>query len=239
MAIANKTQYYALPLPIGSETMEYQDFINDTNNLLDAALHNIATSANQASQAAAAAQSGVSAADTKIEAIQTDLTEWNIPALKTEVNSIDSRLEVVEDDVMSFINPEIIQVTRKGIASNPVIKSGGLLIIPAQTYSGSPDRNEACTLKYLNKDNTPLSTSNNGYEICTIPGNIFNLPENNTLYEYSKPGMIFDTASTSDITRLNVGLLFNGVNTMLYAMLPSSTIGTYFSTSFIVPLGVY
>ena len=94
--IINHTEFYNLPLPTGNEIVAYQDFINDANNIIDAALHSIQNTLDTVSTTATNAADGVAAADRKIEELVQANIDNETASLPQYKQDTDIRLENLE-----------------------------------------------------------------------------------------------------------------------------------------------
>lgn len=249
MAVNNVTEHYRLPLPTSNEVMQYQDFINDANNLLDAALW-------ENKQAVVAAQTDATNAltqgaenNTKLEALTAQITEYDIPGIKTKQSAINDRLEVVEDEVMTFVAPTVIPGTQDGSALVVGwIKAGGFMfqsnvVVSSNSVLDSLDTgtetpaygNFILSGKYVNT--VPISLM----EASTISGNILNLSENNKWYVVSRNNSIFTENSNGLNPRADKTFCFvryNGVNTQIALSRVSTQSGYHWIQFLAIPLGV-
>ena len=211
------TEHYNLFTPSGNETVAYQDFINENNQKIDDALfanHNSAATANENAQTAL---SGLEAANTNINNLQTEVTGYGIPDMKTEISAQDSRIEALEDTVG---NTDIVVVNIINALDSPTFKNaylkGDLFGLNIITTMG---RGSASF------DVTPLpgyntySTRKNfilARNFINLEGNPLRLEEMNKYYELPFPcSGIF---SNNGLTGFDyIAAVYNGTYTSLFA----------------------
>lgn len=226
--IANKTEHYGLPLPVSNETMAYQDFINEPNGIIDGALYSLQQAIDNLSTTITQLGNSVTALDTKVSGIQTTLTQADLPGMKTEISSLDSRVETLEDDVMSFIAPTPIPRTRGGSPRLPLVKAGGIvfcnegIVVNISDVPGATIPVNTVIHGYGNlTSDVVLNYNANAFELGTVSGNLLNLPENN---EYYLANYIQNLAWKDNFFQsgpVNLVAIYNGVNTIFYALLGS------------------
>lgn len=205
----NRTPNLELVLYEANDIMDGVEFINDNNSKIDTYASQTRAIAQSANALAGQANEGVGAADTKIEAINTRLQQDEVDTLPQYKSDTDGRLEALEDDVNSFIKP-INRFTRLDGSFLECYESGGMLYINALPI------NSAIVL-----GTNSLETSIIGNEeIISLPkkgdfakaaGNVYGM-------EVNKLKVVTNfqlTQSNKQAYVLNVGVYYNGVDTIL------------------------
>lgn len=245
--IANKTEHYGLPLPVSNETMAYQDFINEPNEIIDGSMYALQQSIDNLNTTLTQLSNSVGALDTKINGIQATLTEADLPGMKNEISQLDSRVEVLEDDVMSFVAPQPVPFTRGGANAGNMLRSGGLLIFnnsyfvtSETTHSVSNSGTSYAAYGNITKGRTITETYWE-FELATVAGNIFNLSQD-TKYDFGTIPMMQrneSSSSTSSMTSIYLVAEYNGVNTVLKIanVIPASTL-TWMVFYATIPMGI-
>lgn len=243
MAIANKTTNYGLPLPVGGETMAYQDFINEPMQIIDTQMKANADGVATNTQGLTQANQNISAADTKIANIQDNLNQWNVPGIIQEQESMDSRLTAVEETTMEFVHPEYITITN--IDNNPrsisALKSGGLLFVNG--LYGKQSEAITITNRYDYSTNTLIPGEQSGViPLGQIEGNIFNLPSTQNYYVAMVDYQSLHITGTNEFRTVlcDIWLHYDGTTTEFYAR-PSITGSNfdYVYVNFMIPLGIF
>lgn len=230
--IANRTEYYGLPLPTGNEVIAYQDFINDANNIIDGALHSLQNTLDTVSTTANNAADGVAAADTKIqELVQANLDNESasLPQFKQDTNA---RLENLEDDVngmISWIYPFLAQSS--GASTSEIcISSIGFSFI-GRTFSLTESYTEPMVAFHSGTNRTFSSPKR--HKAYKVGGNYFNLPLLNTYY--IEPVAAYN--SEKNYATYYFGVLWTGTETRIDFLIDSASDNTIINApSCIVPI---
>lgn len=207
------TEHYNLFTPNGNETVAYQDFINENNQKIDEALFANQNSAATANENAQTALTGLEAANTNINNLQTEVTGYGIPDMKTEISAQDARIEALEDTVG---NIDIQPVTLVKALDTPhiqcaYIKNGFFtLIVSTQCGAGAStfSANPYPGLSMIAPSNITLARN-----FINIEGNPVNLTENNYFVMPAVP-IIHKTGQAQRCTLI---LYYNGVYTQAFA----------------------
>lgn len=214
--VSNFTPNYGLPLPIGTDIMRYQDFINEPMSKIDSALQENKENAANAQEEANAASSAASAADGKIEAVVNELNEWNIPQLIQTVNNHETRIANLESIVNSSIVPEAIPVTHAGNQIGAAIKTGRMLFVCGHSSTIRINTN-GMALPYGDYTQEE-AIAGQCYEQAQMVGNVLNLPTSNEYYKITNAlGNYSDSTNNTEGTGIaKIYAIFNGVNTIIY-----------------------
>lgn len=228
--IANRTEYYGLPLPTGNEVIAYQDFINDANNIIDGALHSLQNTLDTVSTTANNAADGVAAADTKIqELVQANLDNESasLPQFKQDT---DVRLESLENDVMGLTGWSKFLTTTSGSLTENVLKSSiGVYVAAHSIETTAWDNITESVITYINGSNLDTFTVKSLWG--NAPGNIFNLKVINTMYAFTT----YATENGGEFHIVGYGVKWNGVQTEFYDLGRNITTKLYLMDS-IVPM---
>lgn len=242
-----RTPNLDLVLYEANDIMDGVEFINDNNGKIDTYCSQTRGIAQSANALAGQANQGVGAADTKINAINSRLSQDEVDSLPQYKTDTDARLDSLEDGVTSFLSPQNVPYTKNGNQQTGMMRSGGLLIYNygnVITSSTNPNVVPTAGTVYKAYGNITTSfseTSNNFglYEMATIGNNILNLPDMDKYYVGSVLSLITSSGSRV-LVNLSLIAIYNGVNTIIYARLDNSakTDNSYL-ISFILPLGIY
>lgn len=211
--IINHTEFYNLPLPTGNEVVAYQDFINDANNIIDAALHSIQNTLDTVSTTATNAADGVAAADTKIQELVQANIDNETASLPKYKQDTDIRLENLEDDVngLSSWTGGWLDAAA-GVDSNSIKTSSIGVYFAGISESNYVDFTEVVK-NYFSR--SVINTRNfHKHDVAKKSGNIFNLPEINVYYVL--PSQVVGIIPDSNIVvgTAYVGIKWTGTETV-------------------------
>lgn len=221
--IANRTEFYGLPLPTGNEIVAYQDFINDANNIIDAAMHSIQNTLDTVSTTATNAADGVEAADTKIqELVQANIDNQSasLPQFKEDT---EVRLETLEDDVASFQLPVNDGLWTNNLGTpldSQVVKFAPFGLYIANIYATAANQETIPTKKMRAYTGTDSSLEYKHYLLLKHSGNFFNLPEINTAYIFPITGYAVISGKPQITNGLYLSIMYNGVDTLVNSVVP-------------------
>lgn len=228
----NRTPNMNLVLYEANDIMDGTEFINANNTAIDEYTSQVKTTAETANAAAIQANQGVGAADTKITAINTRLDNDQIDNLPGFISATDSRLESLEDSVGSFSEPytdRVLDLSGNTLTSFYI--SGGMLFMEYAKLVGT---------SYAS-NSLPIKDMNNGDSITQLPyksdfgqlvGNPFNLKPNVIYSEY----VLARPAATMNATVVIIGIYYNNVNTYICQLSDSNAV-TVVNGSASMPVG--
>lgn len=194
-----------------NDIMQTTDFVNTNNQKIDEFTAAVKTTAEEASASASQANQGVSAADKKIQQIQTSITQNELSSLPQFKQDTEDRLTTLEDDVAGlsgwstpFTNPN------GDITDSIQISSIGLWTSDHRVDVSSWVPVTETMKNYFNKG--VYSTYNRKMLRGTVSGNIFNIPEVNTIFFVNVNSTDYDGTLRS----AGYGLKWTGVVTEFY-----------------------
>lgn len=239
-SVQNTTSNYGLPLPTAGEVMAYQDFINTPMGIIDNAMKENADNISLNSQGLAQANVNISAADTKINNIQTNLNEWNVPGIIQEQQSMDARLEAVEETTMEFVNPDVgLKITDSGGHVRELIRTGGMMFFERLTINTNTSSKQTITTitNYFTGETTGPVTVN---MVGTIPGNPFNGVVNTYYIATDVNINVFENNSYYVISNSSIIFMYNGSVTNIYVVNKGKmdNANAYLSAGSFIPLGL-
>lgn len=207
------TEHYNLFTPNGNDTVAYQDFINENNQKIDEALFANQNSAATANENAQTALAGLESANTNINNLQTEVTGYGIPDMKTEISAQDARIESLEDTVGNIgITPiNLVKALDSPRFQCAFTKNGYFTLV---VYTRCGIGSSTVTYTPYPGINMYLYDSSNSYarNFINIEGNPVNLPENQYIVT---PSM--SVVSKDGVTGPAYLILFyNGVYTQAY-----------------------
>lgn len=240
MSVTNYTEHFGLPLPISTDGLQYQDFINTPNEKIDSELWQLSQEQVTMNQQIGQNTAGLSAADTKISGIQSDLSEWNVPEIKMQTSENQQDIAELKTSVGSITKPvPVTMLQTNGNVSVVAYISGGIFYSNAFVLdTNAVKRNITSTLNAYGDftENFPL-TAADGLDAATISGNILNLPSNNTLYNLGRIGIVTITQSgITGVRTVNGYAIYNSISTTIGITSPPFENGTRIEARFIIPL---
>lgn len=212
--IANRTEYYGLPLPTGNEVIAYQDFINDANNIIDGALHTLQNTLNTVSTTANNAADGVAAADSKISELVQANVDNEVSTLPQFKQDTENRLESLENDVMG-LSGWSTKFKNIGSGSRAISVFTSSIGTITENYHVAESDWETITepVKWWFGKGVNNQLSKKALRV-NAEGNLYNLPEANTFYGLTTYGI----TSENSKELCGVFLKWTGVATELYVL---------------------
>lgn len=229
----NRTPNLELVLYEANDIMDGVEFINDNNSKIDTYASQTRAIAQSANALAGQANEGVGAADTKIEAINTRLQQDEVDTLPQYKTETDTRLDNLEDDVNSFIAPVLrySSVVTENINSN-VYESGGMLFSSA--FLDTRDTYVNNSLKTANLKNEVSTSLIYRRDLSKVSGNVYNIKNVNVIYYVNA----LCKYSESELFRGNVGIYYNGVDTILTILGTNAINGNVYIYGLAFPVGM-
>lgn len=198
-----------------NDIMNTNDFVNQNNQKIDTYVAGVKATAEEANAGQQTANTGLTEVNGKVNTINQQLTDGELATLPQFKANTEGRLETLEDMVALQTKPDYgkWKLIATGNYINTVCDTvvGFYFIDDTLNLMGASSNTLTCR-KW--EDTNIVSNYNYKLDAYSRPGNVYNLPEINTIYMIYGFGKDVDSGSNT-LATLIIGAYYNGVDTVI------------------------